>query len=331
MDRIYRPYAVRHLGVLALAWLGAALGAATAQADDCRPAVASTVALDLDASGLARVPVEIDGTHRLLLVDTGSPVSVLRENVVEALGLERFPIPLDMVAGIGGRPFQERAVAHTVTFGQIHAPNVSYLVEPLTHAGVADAADGIIGADQFSGFDVELDFPARRMILYRRGTCPPEFTGPKTIVVLHVRLAPGAHIMLPVTLDGQAVEALLDTGASTSVLTLEAAHRLFGLAPGSAGMVRAGEIQGADGGRVTAYARRFSRLAVGAITLPSPVLALMEDETRRVHRVAPAGVSGAPEFMPDLILGMDQMRRLRLYIAYGAKTVYVGQGASPPP
>jgi len=303
-----------------LLWL--ALSSA-ARADNCPPKPLASVVLSLGPNGIPIVPVELNGTGKLLMLDTGAPLSVLREAVVEQLGLPRFSIPLDMIKGVGGRPFEQRAVAETVRFGEVEQRSISFLIEPRSHAPDPDNA-GLIGADLFSRYDLALDFPGHRLSLFQRGACPPASPpGDKLVVQMAIRVLPSAHVLIPVALDGKLVEALLDTGASNSVLTLDAAHRLFGIDQNAPDVARIGEIIGADGGRVPAYARRFKTLALGTITLNNPTLELMPNETNRIHHVIRAGSADADEQgIPDLILGMDQLRALSLYIAYGDKILY---------
>jgi predicted aspartyl protease len=294
-----------------------------ASADDCPPRPLASVVLSLGPNGIPIVPVELNGTGKLLMLDTGAPLSVLREAVVEQLGLPRFSIPLDMIKGVGGRPFEQRAVAEMVRFGEVEQRSISFLIEPRSHAPDPDNA-GLVGADMFSRYDLALDFPGHRLSLFQRGSCPPALpSGDRLMVQMAIRVLPSGHVLVPVALDGKLVEALLDTGASNSVLTLDAAHRLFGVDENSPGLARIGEIIGADGGRLPAYARHFKTLALGTIKLNNPTLELMPNETNRIHRVIRPGSADADEQgIPDLILGMDQLHALSLYIAYGDRVLY---------
>ncbi len=133
-----------------------------------------------------------------------------------------------------------------------------------------------------------------------------------------ITVAPSGHVFVNLELDNERISALFDTGASHSIVTLNAAHRLFGLDTRSPGVALVGSMMTADGGKTDAYRYRFKTLALKGITLKDPVMALVRDETRRMRIIRPAGTPspGESEGLPDLILGLSEIRTLHLFIAY---------------
>ena len=116
---------------------------------------------------------------------------------------------------------------------------------------------------------------------------------------------------------------MIDTGAAVSVLTLDAFHRRFGLSKDSDGVRLGGFIGGAERSRIEAYRYGFRQLAVNGITLDNPTIALIPDETRRIHKVANFGLRDVG--LPDLILGMSELSALHLYINYADSVIYVAK------
>jgi hypothetical protein len=111
-------------------------------------------------------------------------------------------------------------------------------------------------------------------------------------------------------------------------MTLGTAHRLFGLDVTSPGVRLIGRMQGADAGSVNAYGYGFGKLSLRDITLGAPAIMLVPDETRRMHRVIAPGQKEA-EGLPDLVVGMPELRRLQLLVAYASKQLFVQMAPGP--
>jgi hypothetical protein len=268
-----------------------------------------------------------DGDRRFIL-DTGAPMSTLRESVVEALHLPHLPMPLDVASGVTGRPFQERTLVAHLDLGGIGIDNVGFLIEPRSHAEDPERA-GLIGADLFARFDLDLELGVGRIRLLAPGSCRPS-----GMVPVEVQVQPSRHVLVPFVLDGVRVTGLLDSGASRSILLFDAAHRMFGLDPSGPGIRQIGEVTGADGGRMPAYAHGFGALVLGPATLDRPDILLVGDETRREHRPLTGADGSLPPTtaetgLPDFILGMSSLRRLHLIMSYRDRVLYVAPAEGP--
>ena len=91
----------------------------------------------------------------------------------------------------------------------------------------AGPLDGVIGADTLSSFDVDLDLPHYRMILYQRQACPdakPAWAEPYTRIT--AGRSKGDHLFFPVQLDGRMIDAFVDTGAQLTMLSTRIAQAL---------------------------------------------------------------------------------------------------------
>ena len=292
-----------------------------ALAGPARPDCAGIVLPLMDgADGQPRIAVGLPDGARRFVLDTGAPVSVLRESVVAELGLAHQPINLDAVAGATGRAFQERVVVPQVVLGGAVFDDVGFLIQPRSHAANADMA-GLIGADLFARYDLELDYARHRIVLLPQGACRPPGMAALTVEIRRSR-----HVLVPLVADGQRIAGLLDTGAAESLMKMDAAHRFFGVDPAEAQRLPAGLVAGADGGQMPAYLYGLRTLALGPVTLDRPHLLLITDQTRERHPLV-AGAPDAETGLPDFVLGMSALRRLHLIVAYGEGRLYVAEAA----
>jgi hypothetical protein len=120
------------------------------------------------------------------------------------------------------------------------------------------------------------------------------------------------HIVLDATLDGKVVRVLVDTGSATSWMTLDTAHRLFGL--DTAALTPIGS---AKNERETLYTYPFETLDLQSVSVHSPTIILKADRLQDPNA-------------PDLYLGMTVLRRLHLYVAYGEKRIFVTRADAIP-
>lgn len=109
---------------------------------------AGAVDIERDAARLARIPVEINGSARRFVLDTGANFSVVTDSEAQALGLRI----LGETAGVGSITQTGAAsrigVADRVKIGEVVFQNVVFLVMPdasLAFAGGAYSIPGIVG------------------------------------------------------------------------------------------------------------------------------------------------------------------------------------------
>ncbi|HEX4764800.1 MAG TPA: retroviral-like aspartic protease family protein [Lichenihabitans sp.] len=261
---------------------------------ECRSA-----SLPLSFSGqVFEVPVRSGRTLMHFVLDTGAVRSVIDRETAQRLHVASDPHHLSAIIGVGGRG----AAVPDVVLPQVELGS-EMLGELRLAVGNLRAStsgrtrhDGVLGADVLSRYDVEIDFPARRLVLHDPGC---HAGGPPWRAQGQI-LATGADdglIFAPVAIDGRSFRGLVDSGAAATTLS-HAAAELTGLS--ASDLARDGTTvgQGAAGPRVTASLHRFDRLAVGRDAFAHPVLAI-------VPRL-PVG---------DLLLGLDYLHKRRLWIA----------------
>jgi len=253
------------------------------------------------------IPAQVNGTDLALAIDTGGFASSLTEAAIERLGLVKHPMNSVIIRDMGGKIADEYVRAEKFRIGNLEKDGV-YLSVMATLPGF----DGLIAPDILRNYDVELDFGGKNFNLFKPHPCKDRavyWAG--SYAAIPITVMPDGHILVPVTLDGQDTDAIIDSGAPVSVLSMESAHRLFGLSPDSANVAAAGALMGGSGSKVNTYAYPFKTLTMGAVTVSNPRIALTEG-----HNFL-RGNSAA------VLLGMDVLSRLHLYIAYGEQKLYV--------
>jgi hypothetical protein len=194
----------------------------------------------------------------------------------------------------------------------------------LSHSG----ASGLLAPDVLGQLDVDFDFGNSTLRLFSSDHCSGKipYWSP-TYASLRFRGDEDGHIIVPMTLDGKPVHVMLDTGAPGSVMTMDVAKEMFGLDAQSPGMTQAGLFPSASGPSQPYYSYRFSSLSIDGLTVKNPMVSVIPDEM-------------APEipghYQPyDFILGLRDIAKLHMYIAYTERTLYFtglnARFASPPP
>jgi predicted aspartyl protease len=285
--------------------LGALAPLAARAAGDCR--LERTASLDMTsiANGVVTVPVQIGGRPVDMLVDTGGISSLLTESTVDALGLERLPVPAAQNTVLyGGKRLDHFVIAKDIALGTLSAAKKRFVVAP--DSRLPTGAGGTVASDMLASLDVEFDFANARLNLYSQDHCRGRVVTwtRDAIAAIPVRVSKYNQITLEVRIDGMELDATLDTGTSRSVLSLETAEAMFGLSETSPGM----QLLGVAG----AYRYPFKSLAFGGVTAANPDVVLVSDK----YSPRVAGV-------PPLILGMETLRRLHFFIAYSEGRLYV--------
>ncbi len=290
----------------ALALLG---GCAAPLADPapqaCELHKAAEIALRLEG-GFVVAPAQIDGKPVTMVVDTGAEGLMVTPSAEASLALSADPHRRTTIHGTGGTIVTQNAALQSFAVGGMEMLDESAAVGPLpVLRGPSLHASGLLGAEWLSDFDVELDLPHQRMALYRVSGCHGNYVpwdGKMSSARLQI-FASGLPLV-PVLLDGHALVALLDSGAAASTLGQAAATEMGGVPPAQG---RVGQSMGVDGQVREAYAHRFARLEVaGTQTEPMPL------------QVSPLSTP-----MVDMLLGVDWLRRNRVWISYSGRRLTV--------
>jgi predicted aspartyl protease len=282
--------------------------APAAVAGDCDPLPILSVAMHTDSEGGVYVPMTISGRSVNMLIDTMSIDSMLTRSTVHALGLNPVSLGNDYLVMFGGEKITHYATAHGIDFGGLKTASMNFLIMP--DGRMPPDIGGTFAPDILRAYDDELDFAGGRLTLYAPMHCPGvPSTFAQAPAALDFVFDDDDHIALPVDLDGKSLLPRLDTGASQSLMSLEAAAEIFEF-DGTSPLLKPGTDPDL-GGRIYRYP--FRALSFGGIRIDNPDIVLVPDGQSRFP--------GGHRF----VLGMNILRQLRLYIAYGEKKLYIAR------
>src|SRR5262249_45043780 len=149
--------------------------------------------------------------------------------VAQRVGAQRPRIEFQrQLHGIAGTLQTSEAELRSFTIGGVAIPWRRVRVAPINVASVfSGPLDGVLGAGSLTSFDVDLDLPGHRLVLYAKQTCPgaaPAWTEPYARI--NTGRSRGDHLFFPVRLDGRMIDAFVDTGSQFTVLSARAAQAL---------------------------------------------------------------------------------------------------------
>jgi hypothetical protein len=303
--------------------------ATAAQAQDCAPAkLLATVRMqDAEpASNIRTVPVTLNGVTRHMVLDTGGAITQLSRDTIEDL---KLPTQSSAAAAydINGRVSRRFAMVKDFTFGDLHRSDAALMVWP----DPARPYAGELAQDMLQPYDVDVDFATGLLKMYAKGGCPgPTGWAPTTRTEMHNK---GWHLHIPVTLDGHSYDAIFDTGSRHTIMRLPTARRDFGLDPDSTGMEPYRGINGSS--FLDGSLHKFSRLTFGNITMDQPEVLIIPDVMNHNADRSPmarnrAYLHNADLILPELSLGMDVLKHLHLYLAFGEQALYLAPANAVP-
>jgi hypothetical protein len=344
-----------------MAVCGAMLADAQAVSRACGPLkqVASLEMSVLADGARESVPLTIDGKTVWVLVDTGAGMSSLTKPAATMLDIRARESEAMHLVGKDGVAIHRYYVAASFQLGQLTAKDIPFLQnEDIGETRLS----GAIGPDLMLRYDVEMDFSQQRLTYFSQDHCPGHVVHWSNDVVTGVPISlaarardfppampPGAvgdlqsdvvdlvmaHTITPilgtdirtkVMLDGHLFTANIDTGSEVSTVNSRAVQDVLDV-PADAPRPQASQSRpdqpappGTEAVTVTQlrHQRRFHSLTFGGVEVVSPLLVL---NPGHVHRVGDAK-------SPDITIGMNILRKLHLYFAFGEKMLYVSAAAA---
>jgi len=255
------------------------------------------------------VTLSANGAPVTLVIDTGAQGTILTPAVAQRIGAQRPRIEFQrQLRGIAGSLPTDEVELRSFTIGGVAIPWRRVRVAPVNVASVfSGPLDGVLGADSLSSFDVDLDLPDHRMVLYEKQTCPSAVPAwPQPYATISAGRSLGDHLFFPVQLDGRRTDAFIDTGSQFTVLSTRAALAM-GVTAAVLERDRAVTVLGAAAERLTARVHRFSRLEIGTEILRNPEIIVTD------VRLSDA----------DLVLGIDFLRSRRIWLSYGSQQIFI--------
>jgi len=309
------------LGLLAisgLAWLPT-----PGQAADCGPLkLINQVQLQAGAEGQREfIPVSINGKTEMFIFDTGAFVSSVSRSVASELNL---PVRQGNIVmyDMAGQVSRDQAAVKEFALGRAKINNIDLQV--LDSPGLPT---GLFGVDFLGAYDADLDFGSDTLRIFSPDHCEGGvlyWQAPATGVV-PIRIQNG-KITVRVTVEGREIAAIIDTGAPQTLMSEDTARTVFGLTLGAPGTEAAGEF--ANDPEHKTYAHTFDILAFGDIQVKNAHVVLVPDLMgRNGERQQQAGNRArlySDEIkMPEMIIGMNVLRKLHVYMAFAEQRLYV--------
>jgi predicted aspartyl protease len=274
-------------------------------------------------SEIRTVPVSINGVEKQMVLDTGGAITQMSRRTIAEMNL---PLRRSSakVFDINGRVSSHFTLIENFGFGHLKRDKAALMVWPEPARPWA----GIIAQDMLQPYNIDLDFVRDELRMYAKD-CPrpPAWTRNATKIPMQTK---GWHLHIPLTLDGKSYDGIFDTGSRNTAMRMPTARRDFGIAPDTHPLKRYPAINGdpfLDG-----YQHSFSKLSVGDIVVEAPQLLLVPDVMNRNADRSPIARDRARRHndglvLPELTLGMDVMKNLRLYISFSERALYVAPAA----
>ena len=283
------------------------LAPATAAAQGCRPARLAELPVSL-MGNVPIVAVHVNGSPAALLFDTGAERTVLTAAAAKRLGIEPHYEYARRMRSLDSAVASGDATLRSLDFGTTAFRDVRILVGAVSLPKVdGKPLDGLLGADFFTSFEIDIDLEHRRISLFETPPCAiaaPAWTTPYTTIKANLSLHD--RLFFPVLLDGHKLDALIDTGAQLTALDSEATAAL-GVTGAELARDPIADLRGAAAEVVKARAHRFARLQIDGETLRDPVIV-----------VTSLGLQDA-----DLVLGSDFLRWQQVWLSYPSHQIFV--------
>ncbi len=283
----------------------------------CKVDLATTVPLTIAGPRLY-VPVSVNETEGLFLVDTGAAETILTGAFAEksAVGLVEAPQQYT-IPGVGGGETLPVMKAHTrrVEIGTIKFQDWAFLVVPREAGGIVNIQhDGILGMDFMHYFDIDVDVESHKLSFWRVTGCTdihPVWQGDYDAIPL--KHTAGQNVRLPVFVDNAFLDIVLDTGAAGAVLTHGAALK--------AGVTDADLAHDPDphgvgiGGKFSAVVHHFKLLLVGKAEFNNPAIVVESNN----HTT----------FYADGLMDWRYLKAKKFWISYATNTLFVQLAPTP--
>jgi hypothetical protein len=232
-----------------------------------------------------------------------------------------------MLFNASGQQFHQYAILPILIVGGMRFESVRAFIDPTPHADTR--LGGSLGADLLLRTDVEFDFAQRKVNFFSQDHCPGQviYWKASAAAAVPMRIERFGYPILSVTLDGHAYNALLDTGSTDTFMNLRAAQSDFGVKLDAPDVSKVGEL-GSPYPEIL-YRRAFNSLDLNGIAIANIPILMKRDLAEETHRqqVSTGSRIAEPLSEPNgaapLTLGMREMRRLHLYLAYKEQMLYV--------
>jgi hypothetical protein len=326
------------LGALAIA----SLYAVPAHAEDCGPLQLLSSFVLMPHQQRILVPVTINNQPAKMVFSTAGGVTTINQKTVDALKLDTMNTHFRLL-DTGGN-VSEKYVAVDFKLGDLENKDIQFMVTPNPTAGENIDTAGVLATDLFSHYDVELDLSAGKLNLFSPKHCDGHviYWHPTAVAVVPITLEKprpvtlqghlrpiamhAVHVWVPILLDGKPLEAAINTSAPRSTISAAIAKYSFGVTPDSSGAVHQGPESGSTGPQPFGYT--FKTLTFDTVTVTNPHFVVTPDLVGSKDPNNSVDADSRVHFRDEdlgfqVTIGMDILTKLRTYIAFGERKLYV--------
>jgi predicted aspartyl protease len=312
------------LAALPLAGLFA--GQAFAQACNKPLALVDEIQMESANGGPSTVPVKINGKDQKLTLATAGTTTQLSEDAAKALNLEPTRSDMVLTDALGNPNRVDEVAIADFSMGRLHGTNVKWPVTPEGGRGGRGGRGGGGGAGLFSLnymrlYDVDVDFGSDKLRLFSQDHCPGAvlyWKAPGAVGTVPITIDNG-RVTVPVMVDGKAITGVIDTASAGSSVYAAIAEKVLGIDTSNTRSLTA------------------KTVGIGQLTLNDINFMVRPDinsqgsgDRARDLRVKKTGIDFEMAH-PEVNLGMDVLRKLHLYMAFGENKLYVTGTTGTPP
>lgn len=280
----------------------------------CRIQAITRVPLSFE-HGRAVVSMAINETPGQFILDTGAATTMLAASYVRRshAGIDSHPGQY-VYTGAGNKDALPAFNVHArhIQIGDISFQDWEFGALPgeLSEDG---SVSGLLGRDFMHYFDMELDFPAGKMTVWRLYDCkdvaPPWKGDYDTIPMTKIK---DTALTVPIWIDNAFLDVIFDTGGSL-LLTHAAALRAGAT---NAQLARDEQAEGRGiGGDFSSARHQFGMLLVGRGQFKSPEIPVDPLPVSTIGAYAYSGTDG--------LIGLEHFRGDRLWISFGTSALFV--------
>jgi aspartyl protease len=269
------------------------------------------------------IPVQINGKELSFLFDTGGTTTMIGKDDALSLKLPIFQGSFEIYDLLGNISRDQASVAQ-FGLGRLKGKDKTFPVSPF---GIS-----IFSLNFMLPYDIDVDFGNDKLNFFSQDHCAGRvqyWTAP-AVAVLPLSVRDG-HMTVPVTLDGHEFIAIIDTGATHSTLRMDIAQRSYDLKMGTEDTPEAGVLNGDKD--LKTYMHIFKSLTFGDISVGNAHVTIIPDVMKRngdtAQQVGNRARLVKDEIVgPPILIGMNVLRQLHVYMAFGERKLYISP-ASP--
>ena len=298
--------------------------ASVAHGGNCPLERLAEVPMFLTKGGQITVPVEVNGIHVRMALDTTSSLTNIYSGALAGLSLKPRNNVRPGVFYAGSKPLTQTVNIDSLKMAIIRWPQANAVVYPWNgqYPGLLAEDDvvGSLGQGALSGVDFELDFADRKLRLYPHKHCPGGVvywtTAFDVLPLLKDQLGDTYIVMMA---NGKPMAANMASMSPISSLEEDVARKVLGLDHSTAGVDATGDGDGCS--------------ACGSITLKGQGLEIPNARVSMIRTITPGCHFSGPTLVGTpaqydcggafpLHIGMNVLSRLHLYFATQEKKVY---------